>query len=231
MGALKGSISFSKFYVRGALPDGFRDAYVERIRLRAFQPLTAAEEAERRAGWCSIEDPLDLDLDHGKVFFNSYLNLGLREDRWQIPSPLLKAHLAEAEREHLKKRGREKLGKREKDELRAVVSRKLRAQLIPVMKVVDLSWNLETGVVRFWNQSPRVHEGLVELFTKTFELDLVPESPYTAAREIGLGEAYERAFEDLEPTAFHVAPGARLVFQDPSRSTSHVTSHVSQGAR
>ena len=53
MGALKGSISFSKFYVRGALPDGFRDAYVERIRLRAFQPLTAAEEAERRAGWCS----------------------------------------------------------------------------------------------------------------------------------------------------------------------------------
>ncbi len=155
------------------------------------------------ARWCSIEDPLDFDLDHAKVFYNAYLNIGLRTDRWQIPAPLFKAHFAEAEREHLKKRGRDKLGKREKEELRAVVSRRLRAQLMPVMKVIDLSWNLDTGVVRFWNQSPRVHEGLSELFADTFELELVPESPYTAAREIGLSDAHARAFEALKPTAFH----------------------------
>lgn len=204
MGALKGSISFSKFYVRGQLPDAFRDRFVERIGLRAFRPLTVEEDAEQRAGWCSIENPLDCELDHGKIFFNSYLNLGLRTDRWQVPAPLFKAHFAEAEREHLAKRGRAKLGRREKEELRAVISRRLRAQLIPVMKVIDLSWNLETGVVRFWNQSPRVHEGLSELFEETFELSLVPESPYTAARELGLSDAHHRAFEALKPTAFHV---------------------------
>ncbi|KYF66121.1 hypothetical protein [Sorangium cellulosum] len=203
MGALKGSISFSKFYVRGDLPDGFRDRFVERIQLRAFRPLTVEEDAEQRAGWCSIENPLDCELDHGKIFFNSYLNLGLRTDRWQVPSALFKAHFAEAEREHLAKRGREKLGRREKEELRAVVSRKLRAQLMPVMKVVDLSWNLEAGVVRFWNQSPRAHEGLAELFEDTFELDLVPESPYTAARELGLTSEQQSAFELLKPTVFH----------------------------
>jgi recombination associated protein RdgC len=203
LGALKGSISFSKFYVRDALPEGFRDTFVERIRLRAFQPLTVEDDAETRLGWCSIENPLDCELDHGKIFFNSYLNLGLRTDRWQIPAPLFKAHFQEAEREHLQKRGRDKLGRREKEELRAVVSRRLRAQILPVMKVIDLSWNLETGVVRFWNQSSRVHEGLGELFEETFELALVPESPFTAAREIGLSEAHARAFEALKPAVFH----------------------------
>ncbi|APR84915.1 Hypothetical protein A7982_10264 [Minicystis rosea] len=203
MGALKGSISFAKFYVRGELPEGFRDTFIERLRLRAFRPLTVEEEDEQRAGWCSIENPLDCEIDHAKVFYNSYLNLGYRVDRWQIPSPLFKAHFAEAEREHLQKRGREKLGKREKEELKAVVSRRLRAQLMPVMKVIDLSWNLDTGVVRFWNQSARVHEGLSELFEDTFGMQLVPQSPYTTAADIGLSPVQVAAFESLKPTAFH----------------------------
>ena len=202
MGALKGSISYSKHYVRGTLPDDFHDAFVERARLRAFRPL-GPEEDEARIGWCSIENPLDCELDHGKIFFNNYLNLGLRIDRWQIPGPLFKAHFAEAEREHLAKRGRAKLGKSEKEELALRVSRKLRKQLVPVMKTVDLSWNLETGVVRFWTQSPALVETLGEIFDATFGLDLVPESPFTAASRIGLAEVHERTFAVLQPSVFH----------------------------
>lgn len=201
MGALKGSISYSKHYVRGELPDDFRERFIERIRLRAFRPL-GPEEDEPHAGWCSIENPLDCELDHGKVFFNTYLNLGLRVDCWQIPGPLFKAHFAEAERDHLARRGRDKLGKREKEELTTVVSRRLRKQLVPVMKVVDLSWNLDTGVVRFWNQSPRLVEILVELFEATFGLDLVPESPFTTAARLGLTEEHERVFAMLQPSVF-----------------------------
>jgi len=205
LGALKGSISFAKFYVRGDLPEGFRDTFVERIQVRAFRPLGPEEEDDQRDGWCSIENPLDCALDHAKIYFNSYLNIGLRTDRWQIPGPLFKAHFAEAERAHLLKKGREKLGRREKEELTVTVSRMLRRQLIPVMKVVDLSWNLETGVVRFWNHAPRGHEALAELFADTFALELVPQSPYTAAAELGLSAQQARAFEDLKPTAFHVS--------------------------
>lgn len=204
MGALKGSISYSKHFVRGELPEGFRDTFVERIRLRSFRPLTPDEE-EPRVGWCSIENPLDVELDHNKVFFNSYLNLGLRIDRWMIPGPLFKAHFSAAEREHLAKRGRDKLTKREKEELTTVVSRRLRKQLVPVMKVIDLSWNLDSGVVRFWNQSARLVETLGEIFEDTFQLDLVAESPFTAAARLGLTEAHERAFAMLTPAVFHAA--------------------------
>ena len=197
LGALKGSISYSKHFVRGDLAEDFRDAFVESIRLRAFRPL-GLDDDEPRVGWCSIEDSLDCDLDHGKVYYNAYLNLGLRIDRWQIPGPLFKAHFAEAERERLAKRGRDKLGKKEKEELAAAVSRRLREQIVPTMKVVDLSWNLDAGVVRFWSQSPRLCEALGELFEATFGVDLVPESPFTAAARLGLSEAHEHAIFALE---------------------------------
>jgi recombination associated protein RdgC len=216
LGALKGSISYSKFYVTGELPDGFRDRFVERVRLRAFQPLTPDGDAEPKAGWCSIENPLDCELDHGKIFWNTYLNLGFRIDRFQIPAPLFKAHLQEAEREHREKRGRQRLGRREKEELRAIVARRLRQKLLPVMKVVDLSWNLETGVLRFWSQSPGAHEALEELFEDTFERKLVPESPFTAARSLGLSEAHERAFETLKLSVFHTpCPSGDLLWTSP----------------
>lgn len=205
MGALKGTITYTKLYVRGELPDGFRDSFVERIRLRAFQPLTVEDDAEQRAGWCSIEDPLDTELDHNKLYFNSYLNLGLRTDRWVIPGPLLKAHLAEAEREHLAKRGRDRLSKREKEEIRVTVSRRLRRQVLPVMGVVDLSWNLITGVVRFWSQSPKALESMMELFEDTFGLALLPESPAASAISLGLSAAQQQALEALTPTVFHAA--------------------------
>lgn len=205
MGALKGSISYTKFHIRGEVPEDFRERFMERIKLRTFRPLVAADEAEQGVGWCSIEDPLDLQLDHGKVFYNDYLNLGMRIDRWQIPGLLFKARFAEAEREVLAKKGREKLGKRERDELKVTVSRKLRAQVFPAMKVIDLSWNLQTGVVRFWNQSTRVHESLHELFEDTFSLDLVPESPFTAAARLDLSSALSRALETLLPTSFAAA--------------------------
>jgi recombination associated protein RdgC len=201
LGALRGSISYSKHYVRGDLPDDFRDAFVESLRLRAFRPL-GLEDDEPRVGWCSVENPLDCELDHAKVYFNAYLNLGLRIDRWQIPGPLFKAHFAEAERERLAKRGRDKLGKKEKEELAATVSRRLRKQLVPVMKVVDLSWNLDSGVVRFWNQSPRLVETLGEIFEATFNVGLVPESPYTAAARIGLADAHELTLTMMKPSVF-----------------------------
>lgn len=205
MGALKGTITYTKLYVRGELPDGFRDSFVERIRLRAFQPLTVEDDAEQRAGWCSIEDPLDTELDHNTIYYNSYLNLGLRTDRWVIPGPLLKAHLAEAQREHLAKRGRDRLSKREKEEIRVTVSRRLRRQVLPVMGVVDLSWNLITGVVRFWSQSPKALESMMELFEDTFGLPLLPESPAASAISLGLSAAQQQALEALTPTVFHAA--------------------------
>jgi hypothetical protein len=149
---------------------------------------------------------MDTDLDHEKVFFNEYVCLGLRVDRWAVPKPLLNAHLRDAEAALLQKKGLERLGRKAKADLKLFVLKKLRRQLIPVTKTVDLVWNVNTGVARFFSQSPKIHLLVQELFEKTFKLKLVPESPGTAAERRGLDARAEKLWEALEPTTLAEVP-------------------------
>lgn len=209
MGAFSGSMTFSTFLVRGELPRDFRMRFLEGIRRDAFRPLVPEEETDESVGWCSIQHPFDLDLTLDKVLFNSYLNLGLRSDRWRIPASLFKAHFTERERDVLASKDRDRLTKREKAELKAAVTSTLRRQILPAMKVVDLCWNLDTGVVRFWSQAKGLVETLHELFTETFGLSLVQHSPFVLARSSGIDDDSIALLTTLEPTPFHA-----LVLED-----------------
>jgi hypothetical protein len=207
LGALKGSISYCRFFVRGKLPSSrLHQTFLERIRLRAFEPLKVEDEVEERAGWCSIVQPFDLELSHEKVFYNSYLNLGLRIDRWRIPRPLFVAQFEEAQAAYLAKKGREKLGKKEKEDLKVMVTRRLRKLVIPSMKSTDVSWNMDAGVVRLYSHSKKAQAYLDGLFKQTFELELIPESPFSAAVHLGVSEQQAEHLSELEPESFH--PGA-----------------------
>jgi recombination associated protein RdgC len=203
LGAFSGSLTYTTFHVEGELETGFRELFLTEIQREVFRPLTVEEEREEAVGWVAIEHPFDVDLDIDKVFFNSYLNIALRIDRWRIPGPLFKAFFTDAERQHLTETGKEKLSRREKEELKAVVTATLRRQIIPAMRTIDLSWNLDTGVLKFWNQSERIHEVLDDIFETTFGLRLVQRTPYIIAAHAGFDEQQLDALSQLEPTPFH----------------------------
>lgn len=203
MGAFRGSISFSKFHVRGELPRTFRDRFMKALRLRTFRPLDPAEDLDHRVGWVAPQDPFDLELENEKVFFNDYLNLGFRIDRWRIPAPLWKASFRAAERDWLAKHNQEKLSRAQKKNLEAIVAAQLRKRIVPAMKVIDLSWNLNGGVARFFSNSKKTHELLIELFEKTFELELVLDGVYVAAEKRELPKKVLDALPKLEPAVFH----------------------------
>lgn len=176
------------------------------VRLRAMKPLEPDEEDLERSGWAKLGDPFVVDLSYEDVFFNEYINLAFRTDRWVIPGPVLRTRLKEAEAAYLQKKGRERLSKREKAELKLLVSKKLRRHMTPATRAVDLSWSLNEGVVRFFSHSQKPAGVMTELFKKTFGLDLVPESPYTTAERIGLTREQERAWQELEMTYLGSAP-------------------------
>lgn len=203
MGAIKGNVSYTRFYVWGELEGSFQDRFMRSIKNRTFEPLVAQEPDEEHMGWCSIADPFDLELSRDKVFFNNFVNLSLRIDRWRIPKPVFDAHFAEAERQHLEKKGRERLAKREKEELRMFVAKRLRKQVIPAMKITDMSWDMDANLVRFWNNSTKMHERFLEIFEKTFKLKLVPESPYANAVRVGITEQQALSLVGLELSRFH----------------------------
>ncbi len=205
MPALRGSLTYTRYYVEGDLPPDFEGKFGRAIRLRALKPLDPDEEALERTGWCRVGDPMEIELGHEDVFYNDYINLGLRTDRWAIPAPMLRAKLREASTVYLTKAGRERLTRRERTELKEVVSKKLRRQMTPATRAADLSWSTGEKIVRFFSVSAKQGALMEGLFTKTFGLKLIPEGPYTLAARLGLSKADEKVWDDLEPTVLGVA--------------------------
>ena len=117
MPALRGSLTYVRYFVDGELPADL-STFLKPIRLRAMKPLEPQEDVAERSGWCRVGEPFATDLGHGDVFFNEYVNLGFRTNRWAIPGPLLRAKLREAEAAYLERKGRERLSKRERTELK-----------------------------------------------------------------------------------------------------------------
>jgi len=196
--ALRGSLTYARFFVAGDVPEDFREKYMRAIRLRAMKPIEPDDEELERSGWCKVGEPFEIELRYEDVFYNEYVNLGLRTDKWRLPASILKQRLREAEAAYLEKKGRERLGRAEKTELKEVVSRKLRKQTSPATRMIDLSWSMNEGVVRFFSHAEKAGAQMMEIFTKTFGLRLVPEAPYTLAARLGLSKAQESTWEELE---------------------------------
>lgn len=198
MPALRGSLTYARFFVVGDVPEDFREKYMRAIRLRAMKPIEPDDEELERSGWCKVGEPFEIELRYEDVFYNEYVNLGLRTDKWRLPASILKQRLREAEAAYLEKKGRERLGRAEKTELKEMVSRKLRKQTSPATRMIDLSWSMNEGVVRFFSHAEKAGAQMMEIFTKTFGLRLVPEAPYTLAARLGLSKAQESTWEELE---------------------------------
>jgi recombination associated protein RdgC len=198
--ALRGSLTYARFFVDGDVPDDFREKFMRTIRLRAMKPLEADDEDLERSGWCKLGEPFEIELRYEDVFYNEYVNLGLRTDKWQLPSSILKQRLREAESAYLEKKGRERLGRAEKAELKEMVARKLRKQTAPATRMVDLSWSMNEGIVRFFTHAEKAAGNMSELFFRTFGLKLIPEAPYTLAARLGLSKAQESVWQDMDIT-------------------------------
>lgn len=202
MGALKGSISYSLFFVDGEPPKGFSDSYMERIQEFRFQELTAEIEEDFTWGWTALGDMLDLDFNKTKVFRNEYLCLSMRMDKWSLPGALLKAKIQERGEAHMREFEKAKLLRSEKEQIRETVTREMKGMTLPSASLVDMVWNLEKGHVRFWTQSSTRVELFTELFESTFELRLVPTGPYVASLHVGLTDKETGMLADMEQSRF-----------------------------
>ena len=216
MPALKGSLTYARLFVEGDVPDDFRERFMRSVRLRAMKPLEPDDEDLERSGWCKLGEPFALDLAYDDVFYNEYINLGFRTDRWAIPGPMLRSRVREAEAAYLEKKGRERLSRKEKAELKMLVARKLRRQVSPASRVVDVSWSINEGIVRFFSHSPKPAGTMTELFHKTFGLKLAAESPYTLAARLGLSKAQENAWQEMDISLLATEDGADAAAEEES---------------
>lgn len=144
-----------------------------------FSPVDPKGESDRSAGWVSISDLDDNELGDGKAFGGTgqtELRVGLRIDRLVAPPVEVKRQLQIKSRALEEERGRP-LGRTEKKNLKTMIERKLRERVFPQTQVYDLVWDLEASTILFWGQSKKVSETLIELFTKSFGLQLEIDGP------------------------------------------------------
>ena len=66
------------------------------------------------------------ELTYDDVFFNEYVALSYRTDKWQFPGAVLKARLREAEAAFLEKKGQTKLSRAQKSELKLLVAKRMK---------------------------------------------------------------------------------------------------------
>ncbi len=207
MGALKGSSSYTRFRVEAEVPTDFRDRFTEALAIRAFRPLSPDDEEDERMGFCNLHQPFDLDLDASKLFLDDMLLVGLRIDRYRVPSALFKAHYQEAEAAFMEKAGLAEMSRTQKADLKLLVTKKLKRQILPSMKTVDFVWDLSRGEARFWNRSANLVESMSELFEKCFGGQLVVDAPYVVAEQAKNAEALTQGIGYLEPLTLGSAGG------------------------
>jgi len=206
MGAFEGSLTFRTFFVEGEPAAGFQDEFLERLSRYAFKELTPESEEDRSAGWVCAQRPLETEFTRDRVFMNQYLTVAMRIDKWSIPSTLFKAHLTEAQREYAASNDLEKLSRSDRQEVKDFVTKRLRRKIVPRMKVIDVVWDVHSRVVRFWSHAKTVSTEFQELFEDTFQMRLIPDSPYTAAVDLDLDDDALETLVNLQPDWFVTPP-------------------------
>ena len=177
MGLLKGSLTFSRYRVKGELPAEFRPFFDRQIKKYAFRDLTASAE-EQAFGWTCLENPLDTAFEGGRYCAGDFFYFSLRLDRKSVPPALLRLKCLEEERKSLKDSGRTRLFREQAREIKERVFLHLLTKAHPVPSFFDVCWSVPGGWLLVGSHADRVFEIFEDLFKITFNARLTACLPW-----------------------------------------------------
>ena len=205
MSFLKTSTSFTRFRITDPVPKTLWQEVIDRLRRNCFTDIDELPE-ERSFGWTSFEDMLDVTWNAEPVEKGVYLAFSLRLDTRRVPPAVIKKHLALAirkEEAHNREQGRKFVSRERKKELKEQVLLRLRMRFLPVPAEFQVVWNAAAGIVYFASVQQKMLDLFEELFIRTFELHLVPLSPYElAVARLHDDTSLQLRLDTLEPTQF-----------------------------
>lgn len=171
MSLLKGSFTFTRFHVDGQLPQAFLNFVNDRIKANAYREAPKSTQ-EKLLGWVSLTDVLDSDFAQANYTLADYLIFCLRIDRKLIPPKLMKIKLLEEERRFLAESDKKRINKQIAAGIKEKVELELLTKLDAVPSFYDVCWALRQNTVYFSSLADKVADDFVELFKKTFSLNL-----------------------------------------------------------
>jgi hypothetical protein len=198
-----------------------REAWAAAVNRHRFRELNG-DGSQQTCGWIGIHDPLASQLTPADLFFQHYLAIGFRFDRRAVPSVLLRLERRRLEEERRRERGVPRLGAAARREVKSEVTDRLLARALPVPRLYDCLWNLETGRVFLTGTQRVARDAFAELFRRTFGIEPQPLIPYFAAGEAGLSPMALDALRAAEPSSIVAAAVPRLGLPDaPQQDARH----------
>jgi recombination associated protein RdgC len=178
MGVLTGAMTVARFRVAGALPDGWKESFREKLDEFAFREPPTGMGKEEVEGWVQVHNLLDTEFgDVNRWLYNDVMLFALRVDKKRLPAKLFKATLDKkcaawcAERDVL--RAPAAIRQELKDELEELWL----ARTLPTVAVTEAAWHMSKGWFLIHSLSETVAERYRKRFFRTFGLKLVPWSP------------------------------------------------------
>lgn len=187
----KGTATVRRAFAMGPVPE--RERVQEGLTKDRFRPFGDGSD-EKTFGWAhwgNIEKPADLDTSEVE---DCYL-FAMRVDTRRVPGSLLKLRLNDA----IEKAGF--MDKKAKADLKAEIKAELLQEIVPTPKSVEVAWDFKHGVVYTSATSKSDWSDLAELFSKTWNIDLMPMAPLGLSGHL-VKPVLHSQLKELEPIDF-----------------------------
>lgn len=202
MGLLKGSLSLSRYTIKGDTPPDFWDFVDRRIRANLFVDIEDSTE-QQAVGWVSAHDYLDTQFAYASYALDPYAVLGLRWDRRRVPAGLLKKYHRLEMQKALDLREGRGLSRADREDLKEKVRLDLLRRTLPATQVFEVCWDTSRAEVWLSSAGRAVRDLFEDIFRRTFDLQPWPRIPYLMAGDLlGAGPLTQR-LEQARPLSLY----------------------------
>jgi DNA recombination-dependent growth factor C len=181
MSLLQGGLSLRRYLALGPVPE--EKDLLDALDANAFRPFQDGSE-EERLGWVDWRNPLISPPEKDWMMQDRFALFGLRIDTRRVPPILLKAHLELRLDSLVKQKDLAFIGKEARISLQDEVKSELLRKVLPTPRVVEVAWDLKGGVLWTTAASSKSQTALLQLFHKSFGIEVQPMTPLVFAGRV-----------------------------------------------
>jgi hypothetical protein len=207
--------SFRRFAVIGSnQPTAPDEELLARLQEHALRVADLGTPEPIEYGWCGGAHIEDGEFTFMNNVFNDCLLFALRIDTNKVPAEVRKAYQLLEETAIAKDNPSGFISKKQRSEVKETIKRKveddLRSGKYRRSKLVPILWDLSNRTI-YTPAAGSAQEDLVEIFRRTFDLELVPLTAGALTVHAGVNQG---SIHDAKPTRFVLGPGGESQWPD-----------------
>jgi DNA recombination-dependent growth factor C len=156
---------------------------------------------DRTCGFARFQNPLSTDFSKEDVFFQGFVFVSFRIDKYVVPASTLRLYVKERVESILKESGRQRLRKEEKEEIADEVRKSLLSKALPAINAYKVIWAVEKRVLRLFCTSRAVRDEFEAWMHEFLGVTLSPFNMATILRD-SLGKGAMQKVLHLLPVNF-----------------------------